>query len=407
MAHGDVIYSAEVAEALDAANANPFRRVELVYKPSDEPGYADLVLETRDRFPFRPYLTYDNAGPVTIGRNRLGVGFSWGNAFGADQILAYQFTASTDVFGGGNRADGRDVTSFMSHSAYWSAPVFGSDRLIVFGAYERSRPDVGANFGLVGKSGQVSLRYQHRLPTLGGLRHTLEGGFDFKTTNNNLDFGGTRVSSQQTHVAQFLLSWSGTLPDRLGLTTLGATLVWSPGGLTAHNHDVDFQPSLTHAGRAGATADYVYFRLTAERLNVLPGGASFDTRLVAQISSRPLLETEQVSLGGMDTLRGYEPNSVNADEGIFISNELRSPEMNLGNDAHMHVLMFMDAAWLRNKFRLPGEVQGFGAASVGAGLRLNVATNLVVKGDFGWQLKHLPNQKSLGQLGMISVTVAY
>lgn len=405
--HGDPIDADAVSQALDQANANPFRRVELVYTPSAEIGYTDLVLQTRDRLPFRPYVSYDTTGARVTGRDRYSIGFNWGRAFGADQILSYQFSTSRDLFSGDNRADGRHHTAFMSHSLYWSVPFSWGDTLSIFGAYERSDPNIGQDFNLIGHSGQASIRYRHRLPAIGRIRQDLQIGFDFKTTNNNLDFGGTSISRADTDVDQFLATYSANRPDALGVTGISATLTASPGGLTANNTDSAFQPTLTQAGRLGARANYFYARGELDRLTILPQGASWSLRIVGQVSNRPLVETEQLSLGGAETLRGYEPNAVNGDEGVFISNELRTPSLSPFANARGHLLAFVDWARLSNKRPAPGEVGAFSATSAGLGARFSVGTHVQLKADYGWQLQRLPGQARLGELGTVSLVIGY
>ncbi len=404
---GDTVTTEQISAALDTANANPFRRVELVYRPSVDVGYTDLVLQTQDRLPFRPYAGYDNSGPRATGRDRWNLGFNWGRAFGLDQQLSYQLTTSSDFWSGRRHPNGRKKASFVAHSLIWSAPLSWGDRITVFGAYERSYPNIGVDFDLVGKAGQASIRYQHRLPQWLGMTQDIQAGFDFKSTNNNLDFGGLRVSRSQTEIAQFLGIYSTTRPDRLGATSLVATLVYSPGGLTGANRDADFQPSLTKPGRLGAKANYFYSRGEIGRQTLLPLNAIWSLRLTGQISNRPLLETEQVSVGGIDLLRGYDPNAINGDQGIVVSNEIRTPNLVKVANSRLALLGFWDYASLTNKRPLPDQARHVRASSAGVGLRFNVAARVVVKADYGWQLKTLPRQVSKGNRGMVSMTVAY
>ncbi|WP_420382219.1 ShlB/FhaC/HecB family hemolysin secretion/activation protein [Novosphingobium sp.] len=404
ISYGDPIFPERMTRALDEDNANPFRHVELVYRPSQDPGHTDIVLMTRDRFPFRPYVSFDNSNARVLGRDRYSVGFNWGRAFGADEILSYQFSTSSDLFDGHRRSDGTQRVSFMSHSAYWSAALPWEDRLIVFGAYERTRPDIGVGLDLVGKSGQASMRYQHRLPDWGGIKQTMQAGFDFKTTNNNLDFGGTNVSANRTDVDQFLFEYSASLSDRLGIWSLDASVFGSPGGLTGNNNNAAFQPALTHSGRFDAKSHYVYARADLDRLTAFPGGGVLALKATGQLADGPLLESEQLSLGGAATMRGYEPNSINGDEGYYVSAELRTPNLPLATSARSYLAIFAEWADLSNKNPGPGEIPKSRAASTGVSAKLDWQNHVQLRFDFGVQLKRLPNQAALGQLGMVTVT---
>ncbi|WP_404710696.1 ShlB/FhaC/HecB family hemolysin secretion/activation protein [Sphingomonas sp. MMS24-J13] len=405
--HGDIVEAQQVSDALDEVNANPFRRVELVYRPSAEVGYTDLVLETRDRFPFRPYAGYENSGPKVTGRDRWIIGFNWGKAFGADQQLSYQFTTSSNFWTGHKNDNGTDRANFVGHSLIWSTRLAWGDHITAFGVYERSVPNIGADFGLVGKAGQASIRYDHAFSRIGAIKQDLQIGFDFKSTNNNLDFGGQRVSHAQTEIDQFLATYTAVRPDAWGSTGLTATLTYSPGGISGANHDADFQPTLTKAGRLGAKANYLYFRAELDRQTALPLNATWSLRLIGQVSNRPLLETEQLSVGGVDLLRGYEPNAINGDQGIVIANELRTPDLIGKGDAHLRLVAFLDYASLSNKEPDTGQSTHVRATSAGVGLRFNRASHLTVKADYGWQLQHLPDQKKLSNLASISIVAGY
>ena len=76
--HGDTVDSQKLLNQLEIANANPFRRVDLVYQPATQPGYTDLVLNTRDRFPFTAYTGFDNSGNPATGRSRWNLGATSG-----------------------------------------------------------------------------------------------------------------------------------------------------------------------------------------------------------------------------------------------------------------------------------------------------------------------------------------
>ena len=409
---GDTVDADRLLGELDAANANPFRRVDLIYAPGAKPGATDLILQTQDRFPLRVYGSYDNGGTPSTGRARWGLGFNWGKAFGLDSQLAYQFTSSNDFWRGRSSPPGEpDGASFVAHSLNWSLPMPRGGRLALFGAHEESVPQLGPDFGLTGRSDQVSLRYSQPLPRTPAFTHAVEVGYDYKNTNNNLDFGGTTVSANATEIDQFLLKYSANLDDRFGSTGGSATLAWSPGDITSRNTDAAFQPAPGQSGRSAASARYAYLRVELERLTRLPLDATWATRLIGQLTSSNLLSTEQLSVGGPDLLRGYEPNSINGDRGVVLSNELRTPVFHLlpgKNPAdRLQALAFWDYAALSARRDVVGDINRVHASSAGLGLRYNLAAWLVLKLDYGWQLQRLPNDGGDGRFGFAAVTVGY
>ena len=324
--HGDEIDDEKLINQLDAANTNPFRRVNLVYQPAAEQGYTDLVLQTEDRFPVNVFAGFDNSGLPVTGRNRWNFGATWGNGLWCDQQISYQFSASTNFLDGGRGQTFQPRgASFAGQSLTWSIPVNGRDSVVFSGSYDRSVPNVGQDFGLLGRSGQVSFRYNLALRRTGSLIHTLQIGYDFKTTNNNLQFGGTLVSRTNAEIDQFPVTYAANLTDKWGSSALTTSLYFSPGNITPDNNDKSFQPAQGQSGRPLASARYIYWRSDFTRLTKLPGHTVWASRFMGQTSTSNLLYTEQLAGGGSDILRGYDPSTLLGDHGVIVSNELRSP----------------------------------------------------------------------------------
>jgi hemolysin activation/secretion protein len=406
LAHGDTIDSEQLLGDLDAANANPFRRVDLTYQPSSQPGYTDLVLNTQDRFPVTVYSGFDDSGTPATGRSRWNMGGTWGNAFGLDQSLSYQFSASDNFF------SSNGPVGFISNGLNWSMPIHSTDSISIFGDYQTSTPNVGADFGFHGKSGQASIRYNHSLHRTAHFIQTVQIGYDFKTTNNNLLFGGTQVSRTTAEIDQFPVAYAANLTDKWGASSFTTSLVFSPGGLTSNNHSNDFQPGVGQSGIPGAQARYVYWRSDFSRLTKTPGNTVYAFHLLGQVSSTNLLYTEQLAGGGPEILRGYDPNSVLGDNGIVMSNEFRSPawkpmpEYNLGQ---LQLIAFWDYGHLSAAQAFAGAVNSVNASSVGTGVLYNLRSNVTGRFDYGWQLIRLPNLNpdARSHLASLALTVAY
>ncbi len=404
--HGDAIDSVKLMNELDAANANPFRRVNLVYQPSLETGFTDLVLKTEDRLPLRIFAGFDNSGTPATGLSRENIGITWGNAFWLDQQLSYQLSASDDFFDAGFRPLGHNRAAFIGHSLNWSTPLPWGDSLSIFGGYQQSVPNLGADFGLLGKSGQASIRYNKTLPRTASFLQVLSAGYDFKTTNNNLAFGGEIVSRNAIEVDQFPIAYSANLSDKWGTTSVVTTLVYSPGNVTANNTDSAFQPAAGQSGTPLATANYIYWRADATRLTKLPKSAVWSSRFISQATTRNLLYTEQLATGG-DLLRGYDTNSILGDQGVVLSNELRTPSFHKSETlfGEIQFLAFWDYAHVSTKNYVVDAVNRLNASSLGVGLRYNLRSNVTAKFDYGFQLIHLPNSDGKDQLAAFAIVV--
>jgi hemolysin activation/secretion protein len=373
----DTVESRQLLDDLDWVNRNPFRDVRVSFKQGKAVGESDVVVKVNDRLPWRPYVGYEDSGTRFTGEDRLLFGLNWGKAFGLDHQFNYQYT--TDL----------DFDLLRAHSASYVAPLPWRHVLTVFGSYVEADADVGPEFNSRGTSWQVGLRYAMPLPRLGRYQHEVSGGFDFKRSNNTFEFGGITASESDADIAQFVATYSGTLPDRWGQSSFGLEAYASPGGLVGNNDDKHFQEL-----RTDAKADYLYTRLSAERLTRLPWDCSWDVKGLLQLASTRLLPSEQLGLGGYRSVRGYSERLVNGDYGWIVNNEIRSPAWRLsnllgkhGSADYLQLLAFFDYGEVRvNSATGDDQPPEATLTSVGVGLRYTLSKNLSFRFDYGWQL---------------------
>ncbi len=390
VAPGDSISGRGLLADLSWLNQNPFRRVDLVFAAGERAGETDVILKVDDRRPLRLYAGFDDSGTTLTDRERVFAGVNWGNAFGREHQLSYQFTASPDV------------EKMTAHSASYVVPLpERRHTLTVFGSHARSRPDL-PYFTLDGRSWQVGLRYRVPLSAWRGVEQSLTGGVDFKRSNNDLAFGGSSVFAQATDVAQLVLEYAASRADRRGMTSGGLTLALSPGGIGGRNRDADFR-----ASRSLADARYGYARIALERTTRLRGDWVWVVRGQGQIASTNLLGSEQLGLGGASLLRGYEEREANGDSGVALINEVRAAAVPLGG-GRLVPLAFFDAGRTEVHAPLTGEARGRNLASAGVGVRYALGATVVARADFGWQLRESGvSPTGDDRRGHVSVTVGW
>jgi hemolysin activation/secretion protein len=393
---GDAIEANRLLDDLNWINRNPFRRSELLFRKGESGGETDLVIKTTDRFPFRPYIAYDNWGTDLTGNHRLQAGFTWGNAFGLDQNLSYQFSMAPDP------------KSFTAHAASWTIPLPWRNVLEFYGSYARSQPDE-ADVNFDAKSLQLGAFYTIPLPSLQAMKHDLSIGLEYKQSNNNLLFGGTNIFASDSEIFQFRLNYLARQFDSSGTTTAQASVYYSPGDVTPDNTDPAFEQE-----RAFAEANYFYGRLTLQRTQKLPWNLTLVATAAGQLSSDNLLASEQFSLGGATTVRGYEESIANGDRGWLGSLEIYSPPMLAlrriwaeAPEDELKFLVFIDAGAVASVHRLPGEPAHRELAGVGAGFRYRINTRLNVRFDYGWSLRDIEGFDIDSSRAYLSVSLSY
>lgn len=372
---GDPISRSELLQKLEWINSNPFNRVDVMYRRGKNFGETDVVLNVKDRNPVRVYSGYDDTGNDLTREERVFAGFNLGNLFGKGHQLNYQFMSSPEF------------KKMRAHSANYVVPLSWQHRLTMFGSFSETDSEVDAPFELDGQSWQLGLRYGIPLKRFGDYRHALEFGYDYKSTNSSLDFGEVNVFGNDIEVSQFSVGYSADFQDRFGDSHVGSTVYWSPGRMTPHNRDEDFEQD-----RAGADAEYFYGECELSRLTYLPHDFVWSAAAKGQLSNGNLVGSERMGLGGYSSVRGYDEREVSGDHGFYVRNELRSPGVGfLGGlreclRDELQFLLFFDYGMVARDEKLASEAGVMHLASIGPGLRYSLNDNFSLRLDYGWQL---------------------
>ena len=382
---GGKIDSKAIQVGLDRINSNPFRSAAVQAERGAEPATTDVVLQVRERRPYRVFAGYNNTGTDVTTEDRMFVGFTLGNVWGLAHLMTLQATADFDV------------KHSKALSGNYSMDLPHNHNLSFSGAYSEIESVPNGGLDQEGTSWQTSVNYTIPLQSQKKeYRHHLEFGFDYKSSDNNLELNLPPfiipISDNLTRVAQARIKYGGTLSDAWGSTRFGLELTYAPGGIGANNDDTSFAGS-----RALATADYLYGNITLFRDTPLSGGrftgSSWTIRGELQLSDTNLLSSEQFSAGGSGSVRGYEEGEVIGDNAFFISQEFLLPAMNPILDLHfqrytgsLRPFVFYDYARTWNTDKLAGE-KPFNLMSVGTGIRYQVSRNATFNFAYGWQLK--------------------
>jgi hemolysin activation/secretion protein len=376
---GQPIDMASLQQGLRRLNGNvEFREVQAAYQQGSELGATDLAVAVADRFPLRPHAGVENEGTTLLGEYRMNAGLTWGNAFWAGHTLDYTYTSDIDW------------EFYDSHSLTYSIPLSWGHSLGLLGTYAEFTPDY-ERIGFPGLTAdgqyyQGSLRYNAPLPKSRRMQHRLFAGYDFRRTDNQLLFGTVNpVQDQKVDVSQFVAGYSAEVRDRLGTTTLGLSGIVSPGGMTDYN-----DPFTYESIRTDTTPDYFYINLGADRKTPLVGGFTWVISTRVLLTPQRLTYSEQMAIGGMSTVRGYEERVALGDNGYVLRNELLTKEFGLGrlfgHPATLQLLGFLDHAEVTTIDALASEEPHTTLTSAGAGLRLTLKNHFALAFDYGFQL---------------------
>ena len=379
---GDRIFESTINDDLRWLARNPYRSIEMELTPGENPGETDVIFQVNDKKPVRYYGGYEDTGNVATGLERTFYGVNWYNAFDLDDQAGYQYTASSDF------------NSLSAHSAYYSHAFLNRDVFTVYGSYATFNSALNPPFNNGGRTWQLLNRWYRELCPWDCYEHGITAGFDFKNTNTNIDFGGARVFDSEAEIAQIMVGYVGKKFDNLGSSYIGVDGYFSPGNFSGQNDNQAFQVI-----RPGALSYYAYTRGFFERRFWVGNCWEAVGRVTGQVSSCNLLPTEQIGLGGYNSIRGYNLYSVVGDAGYFANMELWTPTIYnyITNDDTLRFLAFVDFGTAWQHSTVPPQPSSYDLAGTGIGARYFAKQGLELRFDYGIQLTDYDPLISFGQ----------
>ncbi len=386
-------------------NRNPFRRASIVLQPGPHPGTTDIELKTEERFPLRVFGGVDNRGTIPVGRNRGFVGFNWGNAFGLDHILSFQFTG-TEHF-----------DALKGYAGSYNAPLPWHHNLYFYAGYAQVKlKHIDHDFTNKGRNYEFSTRYEIPLidynPTW---NHGFQIGFDYKKTNNTLNFSDTPVFDNEVQLTQGVFEYWLDAERDWGNLWLNVDFVFSPFRILNHQTSAAYDTL-----RPGAKPRYLYLNGEVEGTYNLPWYMTFVARAYWQWTDFTLLPSEEFWLGGFDTVRGYYERILAGDSGAILNLELYSPPLTpiqwldlpclRGCDfcEILQFLIFFDYGTATVCHRvIPDQRLNRYLIGIGPGLRYYIDDHLEIRADLGFQLHKYRDHKSHSSLCNFSVLLAF
>lgn len=408
---GELVRFSDLDQAISWTNNNPFRRVRVHLEPVPNTGEADLHIAVQDALPLRLTASVDNGGNDIVGRNRYIGGLSYANLWGLDHQISYQYVTTNKP------------KYYQAHGIDYRVPLAWRHYLQLSGTYFRAQPEFLDGFFLQdGETVTADLRYTVPI-TQGNNSSELFGALSFKQSNNNLTWDpradNIRVFGTKTDIFQLMLGASAVRRDKRGAWAFGATLTASPGGINSRNTDEAFDagrfnPQLD-SSRLGATARYAYATLSAQRHLMLGHGWDLMSRAMVQVSQANLLSSEQFTIGGSSSVRGFNENVFAGDHGFLLSNEIVAPAVKTPlpyltkrrGPLESRFLVFLDMADTAVRRRFASDPPRAALAGAGVGLRASLATNFSLTADYGWQITRLPYQVEDRSRAHVRATFAF
>jgi hemolysin activation/secretion protein len=157
------------------------------------------------------------------------------------------------------------------------------------------------------------------LPTRENFFHTLSVGLDDKHFDQTVSLSGSGYQSPVTYYP-VVAAYSATFQNEKFTTQLNA-------GLTYNLREPSSSPTDFDNKRYYASPSFAHLNADLSHTQELPEGLQLYGKIQGQLADGPLVSSEQLSVGGLDTVRGYLESEVLGDNGVVGNLELRSPNV--------------------------------------------------------------------------------
>ncbi|WP_159289012.1 ShlB/FhaC/HecB family hemolysin secretion/activation protein [Methylosinus sporium] len=301
----------EVTKDIVALNQWPDRRVTPALRAGVAPGTVDVDLDVEDKFPVHASVEFNNRrSPNTTPQRIIGTA-RYNNLWQLGHSLSFTYQAAPQK---------RSDAEVFSFSYLARAPDVDWLAVLAYGLTSTSDIATVGGVNVVGPGQTVGLRAVMSLPAIENLYHSLSVGLDYKHYGEIVRIGTDTSYSSPITYYPLVAAYNAAYQTENFTTQLNASLTLNmrPAGSDAKAFDDK---------RAYASGNFTHFNLDASHLQELPGGFQGYGRFVGQIANGPLASSEQISVAGLDGVRGYLESEVLGDTGAAGSLELRSPNM--------------------------------------------------------------------------------
>jgi len=365
LAEGHLIDFAEAQKDLVGLNQLPDRRVTPSIQAGVLPGTMDVDLDVKDTFPLHGSIELNNRYSSDTPSLRLNGSLSYDNLWQLGHSV-----------GGSVQVSPQDFSKVQVFTGFYTARLPAVDWLsfTLQGSIQNSSVSTLGAVDVSGKGDVIGLRTNFKLPTMGDYFQTFTLGIDYKVFDQSVRIGAdTTATETPTTYFPTTLDYNGTWVAKKSLTDLDLQIVFNIRGIGSNAEQFD-------NNRFDSERNFIYFRGELSQTQDLPLDLQLFGKVSGQVSDSPLINSEQYSVGGLSTVRGYLESEVLGDDAAVFNFEFRSPSLlawirapdkgKAGDEWRFYV--FTDAAAVSIQDPLPEQTERYSLASFGGGTRLTL-----------------------------------
>ncbi len=300
----------DVTKDIVALNQWPDRKVTPALRAGVAPGTIDVDLNVEDTAPIHGTLEYNNRQSPSTTDTRINATVHYDNLWQLGHSLSFSYQVAPE------RPEDAEV---FSGSYLARVPNVDWLNVLLYGLKSSSNVASVGGTNIVGPGQVVGGRAVITLPSREGFFHTLSVGLDYKHFDQTVALGSDSFSSPVTYYPM-VASYGATFQGEKFTTQFNASMTSNIGTLSSSAADFDNK-------RFDASPSFTHFNADVSLTQELPEGFQLWSKVQGQVADGPLVSSEQLSIGGLDTVRGYLESEVLGDEGVVGNIELRTPDV--------------------------------------------------------------------------------
>ena len=252
------------------------------------PGTVDVDLNVEDKLPLHGSVELNNRQSPETTPLRVNATIHYDDLWQLGHSLSFSYQVAPE--------NPKDAQVF---SGSYLARVPNVDWLSVlaYGLTSNSNVATVGGSNVVGPGQVIGSRAVITLPNMENFFHTISAGLDYKHFAQTVGLSGTDFSSPVTYYP-LVASYGATYQTAAFTTQLNASVTYNIRDLSS-----DFVAF--NNKRTFASANFAHFNADLSQTQELPEGFQIYGKIQGQVADGPLVSSEEFSVGGLDTVRGY------------------------------------------------------------------------------------------------------
>lgn len=310
---GKPINLRDIEQGIDQLNRLPSNSYKSDVKAGSKPGTSRIIVDGKTNKRWRVSAEIDNLGSESTGQYQSSIGLEFDNPLGlSDQVSAkYQRSMSHHpfYFSKGVPSSDRLQLNYSIPYGYWLVRLSASAS-----QYSSELPGLFAPISTSGHSGSVSLALSKVLHRDQTSKTTLTSSLGWKTQKNYVSGALIELSSRNMTTGGVQLSHARRLAGGSATFTLGYSRGLDLWGTLDDEEGVNTLPR-SQFNKLDFSASYV------RPFEVAKARFLFESQLSGQWSPDRLYGSEQLSLGGLGSVRGLSYALLSGNNAVLLRNE--------------------------------------------------------------------------------------